>query len=314
VTVQVWVAVIAAVASLLVAIFSATVSRRSQRQLAELSHRLDEQRAERNARRDYEYDAKKRLYEECEPVLFEAMELAETFRRRVLSLARAARKQGINEDGTGWLAGNGYYFRSTAYYLLAPATTLKILQRRLTAVDLAVEPRIEFQYRLIKEIFDSYTWDHDLAEANPQIEYRPEEQGRRQGLYSGVVDQIADALTIESGDAYRCKSLGQFWAEFDDPQTAVGRLSGDIAGLLTGFHPASAPVLWRVLVCQYLICGALLRSRDLQQSQLPEPHEDLVRALNWHPDGAAVGMGDARATLLVARRHASRRLPDQRRT
>lgn len=106
------------------------------------------------------------------------------------------------------------------------------------------------EFRLMSnEIFDSYTWDHDRADADPEIEYRPEEQ-RRQGLYSGIVDQIADALTVESDDAYRCKSLGKFWTEFDDPQSALGPLSGEIARLLSGFHPASAPVLWRVLVCQ----------------------------------------------------------------
>src|SRR5258708_939949 len=50
---KIWIALIAAAASLLVAVLSATMARRTQRQMTELSDRFDEQRAERNARRDY---------------------------------------------------------------------------------------------------------------------------------------------------------------------------------------------------------------------------------------------------------------------
>ena len=73
---EVWLALLAAGTSVLVALLTAGLALRTQRRVVELTHRFEEQRAERDARRDYEYDAKKRLYAECEPVLFEAMELA----------------------------------------------------------------------------------------------------------------------------------------------------------------------------------------------------------------------------------------------
>ena len=55
--------------------------------------------------------------------------------------------------GSGWLAGPGYYFRSTVCFLLAPMTSFKILQRRLTVIDLSLEPRLRTQYELLKLIF-----------------------------------------------------------------------------------------------------------------------------------------------------------------
>jgi hypothetical protein len=157
-------AIIAAAASLIVAIISALASARTskrvgvltselEKQKLRLASELEEQRATRNARRDYEYEAKKRLYEECEPLLFQALDLAENARYRVMSLARSAREKEVRPDGSGWLGRTGYYFRSTVYLLLAPMTTFKILQRRLTTIDLSLEPRLQTQYELSKLLF-----------------------------------------------------------------------------------------------------------------------------------------------------------------
>lgn len=322
-----WIAVLAAATSLLVALISAALAWRTQRRLAGLTHRLQEQRAERDARRDYEYDAKKRLYAECEPVIFEAMELAETFRRRVLSLARAAAHGGLDEDGAGWLAGNGYYFRSTAYYLLAPATSVKLLRRRLTEVDLALEPRIAFQYHLLKEIFHSYTWDHDLARLAPALAYEPDAdvsaavagaagpRYRRQGLYLGVLDQVADELTIHSGDSFHCKSLGEFWAEFEEPGTRLGKRSADITALLSGFHPLKAPVLWRLLVTQYQLFGALLRTREKPPGALYDtagllvtPDDALAEGLDWRGVGSPADLDQVRDPVVVGHEYVRGRL------
>jgi hypothetical protein len=273
-------ALIAAGASLVVALFSTRTTLRTQKNLAHLNNQLQEQHAERNARRDYEYEAKKRLYTECEPIVFEAMELADNFRLRVISLARGSRQGHLSPTRKGWLSKRGYFFNTTAYYLLAPATSFKILQRRLTMIDLALEPRLEFQYQLLKLTFLSYTWDFNLSETTPELPYNPNYSDgeiserdrlikdspqvyRRQGLLLGAADQIADALIVESDRAYHCKSLGEFSREFDDPKSHLGQLADELIELFEGFHPDLEPVLWRVLTAQYQLLGALLRTRGL---------------------------------------------------
>lgn len=328
---EVLVAIVTAGASFLVAIFSAAVAIRSQKTATILSDQLQERRAERDARRDYVYAAKQRLYGECDPVIFEALELAENARRRVVSLARAARHGDLSVDGSGWLAGPGYYFRSTAFYLLTPATSYKILQRRLTAFDLALEPRLQFQYELLKLAFNSYTFDHDLSGIDPKLKYDPDsvypgaprgeqllneapQVYRRQGLYLGIVDQIADALVTKADGAYRCKSLGEFWLELDDPKSKLGRLADEIIDLYRGFHPVSAPILWRVLVAQYLIYGSLLRTRAVSGQDeggprvpseaaaiLPQPNVNDIKALDWRPNTQQATGSEAEALLLATR-------------
>jgi hypothetical protein len=70
-------------------------------QLASQSALLADISAERNARRDYEYDARKRLYSEIEPLLFQLFEALEESHYRVRSLARTSR----NGNLPGWLGG-----------------------------------------------------------------------------------------------------------------------------------------------------------------------------------------------------------------
>jgi hypothetical protein len=320
---EVLVALIAASASLLVAIFSTLATLRTQRHLTDLTNQFQEQHAERNARRDYEYEAKKRLYAECEPILFEAMELAENFRRRVISLARSTRQGDLSPDGTGWLSSRGYYFKSTAFYLLAPTTSFKILQRRLTAIDLALEPRLELQYQLLKLTFNSYTWDHDLSRVAPALPYHPDDADhgkpardsllsespqvyRRQGLYLGITDQIADALVSTLQAAYHCKSLGEFWLEFDDPKSQLGQLADELVGLLGGFHPDMQPVLWRVLLTQYQLLGTLLRTRGMTASDeldlptvLPPPGQVEADKLDWHRPGQETDVAGSKDCLII---------------
>jgi hypothetical protein len=328
-------ALIAAAASLLVAVFSTRSALRTQKKLAYLSDQFEEQRSERDARRDYEYEAKKRLYAECEPILFEAMELAENFRRRVISLARSSRQGDLSADGTGWLSKRGYYYKSTAYYALSPSTSFKILQRRLTAIDLALEPRLEFQYQLLKLTFDSYSWDHSLAGEAPRLSYEPEgadygkpgrdsllrnspQVYRRQGLYLGITDQIADALVMTSEGAYHCKSLGEFWLEFDDPKSRIGQLGGELDELFVGFHPDMRPVLWRVLVTQYQLLGALLRTRLLStgdgldlRTVLPVPGQAQAEKLDWRQPGSEADVNVSMDCLLVGHGYLIKRWDDQ---
>jgi signal transduction histidine kinase len=83
---EILVALIAAIASLVVAIATAvlnyvtkrrsdtrlqTLEHHSSVELARLNDRLTESRAERDAYRDYIYDAKKKLYTELQPLLFQ---------------------------------------------------------------------------------------------------------------------------------------------------------------------------------------------------------------------------------------------------
>lgn len=262
---------VAAVASVVVALMSVWSLGRTHRNsadLARLTAHLDERKSVEAARRDYTYDALKRLYAECGPLLFEVQESADVARRRVLSLARTSRDGHLRDDRTGWLASEGYYFESTAYRLLAPLATFRILQRRLTSLDLTVEPRLGLQYQLLRLLYRSFTDDHDLARVEPRLPYDPDaaDEGRagpahaRQGLYRGTLDRLVDGLIVEDGGRERTVTFGEFVEarETGGPRAELQRRA--LRGLLLGFAPQRRPVLWRVLVSQALLYEALRAS------------------------------------------------------
>lgn len=347
---QTLVAIIAAFASLAVALVTAWSSRRSQeraeatqrelttrseatqRELTRLTSELEERRAAGDARLSYVYEARKRLYAECEPILFQAGELAQEARARILSLARSSRDGEVRADGTGWLSRPGYYFHSTLFLLIVPLASYKLLQRRLTAIDLGLDPRLHTQYELLKLLFFSFTKDFELAKRDPRLPYDPDradpdepdrairlaqDPGRyeRQGFYRGTLDRIVETLVKEAGETTRVggpgsptsrsRTFGEFMREVEDPEAAVAALLPDLSAVFHRFHPDRKPVLWRVLLTQALLYTVLLDfSRRRAGSTLVEiaavqDVDELARELRWRPGSDALG-ADASREIAVA--------------
>src|SRR5258708_3524665 len=200
-----WVALIAASASLAVAIFSHFSSRENQTALEKLRRRFDEEDAERDAKRDYEYDARKRLYEQCGPILFQLVELCEAAYFRITGLAQTAKLKNL-EPGRESFLRDSYYHTSTLYRLLAPSAALKLLQRRLTLVDLSLDLLMLRQYTLARRAFFAFGGESRFASSRRTRAYQPfdkhaEEKARadpatfyRQGLPLGVFEGAIESL------------------------------------------------------------------------------------------------------------------------
>jgi hypothetical protein len=172
---------------------------KNNEKLAKLNAALGKRKSEEDARRDYDYEARKRLYRECEPLLFRLAEGSENALHRIFSLARTARNGDLDQDRS-WLNGPGYYMASTIYNLMVPIVIFRLLQNRLTLVDLTVDQRISNQYLTAKLLYITFTEDFVLAKFEPELHYQPfvaawekrraEEPRRywRQGLTLGRLD------------------------------------------------------------------------------------------------------------------------------
>src|SRR5438105_1669566 len=101
------VALITAGSSLLVALVSALLSfafsRKNHRDLELLRDEIDQKKQERDALRDYQYEARKRLYHECGPLLLQLLELSESAWRRIRALARTASQGNLGPAHKSWL-------------------------------------------------------------------------------------------------------------------------------------------------------------------------------------------------------------------
>jgi hypothetical protein len=293
---------IGAGSAIIVALLSVYYAARTGRRQALLEKRLAQEGKAEDARRDYEYDARKRLYRECEPVLFQARELATEARRRITGLAFAARDGYIREDGIGWLDHAGYYSLSMCYNLVAPAVAYQVLQRRLTDFDLELEPRIHVQYEVLKLLYASFSDDFDLARV-VGLEYRPDDadQGKRnwktlradkpaiyqrQGLYRGTISLVGNAFLTSEAGAWRCKTFSEFYVEAQQKRSPIRRVLPELLDLVRGFHPARCPVLWLVLIEQLMLYDVLLQYDRVEVGdQVPvlEPSktESYVEMLRW---------------------------------
>jgi hypothetical protein len=237
-----------------------------------LSASLGRRKSEEDARRDYDYEARKRLYQECEPLIFQFVELSENALHRIYSLARSSRHGNLPD----WLCENDYYIASTMYNLLAPVVIYKLIQRRLTIVDLTLDKNIDRHYQLAKHLAWSFTADFDFAWGLKVIplSYDPNNSSWktlrqtdpaaywRQGLPIGRFDNAVESLIIRdpSPDGHqRIMSFGEFETELHTSRSKVSEAFSIVQDMFTRFHQETRPVLWRMLITQAHIYDAIVR-------------------------------------------------------
>ncbi len=305
--IEIVIAIIALVSSVITAVVSAIFNRKNEIRLKYLENELAIKRAEQDARRDYEYEARKRLYQECEPVLFQFAELSESALRRIYALARNAREGNLGPYRY-WLSTDNYFIRSTIYRLLAPMAAFKLLQRRLTTIDLELDHSINIQYSLAKNLYYTFSSAVDLARSEPSIPYDPDQIGPEltniteseriesrtkhpekywlQGLKVGTLDILTEHLILSNGNAIpRIKSFGEFEQEFfgkgNHTNTSESNEFEVFITLFSFFHPKTRPVLWRVLIAQAYLYNAIIyvRSGTTQASSLNIKNFDTFKVL-----------------------------------
>jgi len=241
----------------------ADLARKTQSELQRSQAALTEEHSKKQSRLDYEYEARKRLYHECEPLIFELLEFSEIAGNRIRSLARTARQGEL----PNWLSGTGYYMTSTIYLLFAPVAVYKLMRRRLTIVDLSLDRNIANHYRLAKQLALSFVHDFFVSSRleGTSLAYDPNnsewktlrathpEKYWRQGLPYGRFDNAVESLIIrdsEQGGTSRVRSFGEFESAFRTAGSEVEEMFSVVQDLFIDFHPARRPVLWRLLVIQ----------------------------------------------------------------
>ena len=272
--------ILVAVTSLIVSVVTAFVTylftkkrdieiNKNQKEIEELKSKLDKEKSERDARQDYEYDAKKRIYQKFEPLLFQFNELGENTLKRVKAFAREARNNYLDE----WLSDtSGYYFKNSVYRIFAPLSVFKLMQEELTLFDLNLEPKIKNQYVMIKSISHFLSHDFKFAdvEPKPKDKYDPHSKypsnitnksGRRtQGIVQGRLDQIIEIFIIQENSNNNPRRRVISYGEFENLYPEI-RKSGKldiVVELFSDFHPARKPILWRILLAQAILYNSII--------------------------------------------------------
>jgi hypothetical protein len=273
--VKIWVALIAALASLVGLLISHFSSRANQVFIEDLKKRYDQDNAEKNARRDYEYDARKRLYEQCGPILFELSEVSEAAYYRITGLAQNSRNGYLEPGSSDSHLKDSYYRLSTLYRIFAPSAALRILQKRLTSVDLSLDRGIWRQYTLARQAFLTFGGEFQLAAMEPALAYKPFENGAetkakndpaqfdRQGYPLGAIEAVIETLVQANGKDLRLISYAECEAEYEKEGSLLRTRFDEVGFLIDNFHPRTRPIFWRMLVAQALLYRALFQEMDL---------------------------------------------------
>ena len=268
-------AVTSAIVAFLAQFFNLFSGTRLERLRAELLREIEGTRSQlsdlnlsRNARRDYEYDARKRLYSEIEPLLFQLFEAVEQSYYRVRSLARTARLGSLGQGDNNWLSRKGYYLYSTMYYMILPAVVFRLIRNRMTFVDLDLDNKITTKYYLTKIYAFSLTDDFILASAGQRLPYDPNNwnwrklieadpaQYHRQGLVVGDMEALLDEMIVKEDKSTRAITYGEFEALLEkDP---ISDSLSELRKLFYAFDPILKPVTARMLLVQACLSNLIL--------------------------------------------------------
>jgi hypothetical protein len=269
-------AVVCAMISAGMAFFASWRSTKDQRELERLRHstqlqleaykaELASREAEHTARRDYEFEGRKRLYARAAPLLFQFYENALYAINRMRNLARASR----SGDLPGWLdEADTYYLHSTLHSFLAPLASIQILREELTMLDLSLDPVTERQYELGKAINRSFNRDVFFAAAAPAVNYVPPAQARDgeagapQGVFGGEVHRAVRCMIRKDGERLRTASFAEFSDELRQADSDTARALEAFTRPWIGFQPATRPVFWRILIAQLFLYRAARLYRE----------------------------------------------------
>ena len=305
---------IAAAAAISGAIITGLFTLINQRKIAS----LDIKKIKEDARTSYEYASKKRLYEECEPILFQLVEMSDNALHRIMGLAREARK-GRLEPNVGNMSNiDSYYLKTTVYRLIAPMAAFRLIQGQLTMVDLSLDPCINMQYEIAKAIYHTFSADYnifDLAKKG-DLYYEPQLKGKeytevqkqhlrqenpakykRQAIFVGVLEKLVDDLIIYDKQIKKNRIIryGEFEQAYFSKQTSVWKSKHELVAiirLLLNFQPKTHPIFWRIMIIQSILYIAL---KNIRLHELP-PYirsfkfitPDEIKVFDWRqkPDEA----------------------------
>ena len=289
--------------------------------------RTDESKA-RDARSDYEYEARKRLYAEVQPLVFQLTEAAEAALNRIKNLAIHSRRDDLRErtesrEESTWLRDmDGYYATMLMYHTTLPMALFRLIQEKLTIVDLSVEPKLRTYYAVAKVLYGSWRDDHRLAAHHgAQLDYDPTSDDFmtarvtqpqaywKQGIATGHLAIATAALIVREKDAVpRVVTYDEFAAAYANRDGALHQAFAPVAEMYREFRQPSRPVLWRVLVTQASLYR-WLRDFATAGEEVPRvrlySREEQLRQFDWRgpadkdvPEEAVTAPFDAAAHYL----------------
>jgi hypothetical protein len=283
--------------------------------------KLEEAKAEQDARRDYEYEARKRIYHELEPLIFLHIEDSDRAYNHIKELANMAKLGTLSANLTlsGDLVEDNYYLKATIYKLIRPMAVFSLMQQHLTSYDIQLDDYLRLQYILAKCLYFSCTDDYYVALGSKKKEdYKlclicrfhgslkhPEDKEKREhpnhivynilGMTQGVTDSLANSLIKfdDNDNTYRVMTFDEFQIKHFDKYVKMTPSMQKICEVISKMNFNNFKnredfpryvLLWRILVlhaCIYSVMKYLRQKQSQQQDNPNTTHEILNQIGNF---------------------------------
>ncbi|MFE2532586.1 hypothetical protein [Streptomyces sp. NPDC059371] len=243
---------------------------KTSKELEVAKSNLGREDAEAEARRTYQYEAKRRIYAECEPIILKLAQSCDYTADRILSLTDTRRwgeLRATRDTKSFWMLSKSSEVISLAHSLLEPLALFTLLSEKTTLVDLSFDGRLEEIYRLAQAAYRVHQDDYTIASLAPTLIYNPVVAGWRekrlqnpatywwQGMTRVRLDPAVE-LCVDR-DADRVTTIAEFERRYldlyDAPTDSRSKSLGLFCNPLYNFRIEDRPVYWRMLMCQLLI-------------------------------------------------------------
>jgi hypothetical protein len=272
-----YIPLITSIIASVIAIISIILTKRSNVELEKIRSTMSRERDAEAALRDYQYEARKRLYLEFEPLLFLLIEQSDHAINRIYNIALTAKKGNLGINYHAFSNDASYYTRSTFYRLLIPLATFKLMQEKLTMFDLDLIPYYRSVYFLSKTLYFTFSDEYEFKELYNDLQLQTREtenmdkmgiqnnlhydKRNNEGIFTGLLDNAVNALIKRSNDnRYNIKTFGEFEKDFLDE--TENKSFDRIKYLFLNFHPKQKPLLWTILLTQLHIYKSILESYE----------------------------------------------------
>lgn len=265
----------------------------------------NDEQAEKQAKREYRYEARKRLYEELYPIVFEITEASDSAASRIINFAKRYEESPAKllKDLKPQKDSDNYYLKTTIYRLFLPLALYRIMQRRLTHVDLNLDDQLHKIYQLLHALSRTFGDDREIAKI-ANLKYHPErnrdfanpasdqEEYTPQGLLRGKLDCIVESLLERSEkDPIRCMTFYEFSNKWSSCSNDWLNNFSDAIELFEDFNPNKRPVLWIALKAQLLLHRAIFDGSKSDKkptiSRLSTEDEDKLSCTEHDKDHAS---------------------------
>jgi hypothetical protein len=241
-------AVITGILGLVSGVISLLLARRNETRQAAFQQKLDNLTKEQDARRSYEFDARKRLYTEVRPLLFQISEQGYSGLDRI---KRALMGQVALDRNVG----------SSALRIFAPIVLGRELQQRLTSVDLTLDQSIRLQYMIVRELQHNLHAGRAVAAIDPKIPYReqPYSAEPRGHMTWSQLERAVEFFTVREPNGHvRPLRQGELDERMANDEQRTKNTLMDLEALFGHLPINSSRILVRLLFAQASLLHVLI--------------------------------------------------------